>query len=315
MFPENLLSALDFSRQQLDSLFALADRYAEDPPRELLRGLTVCTFFYEPSTRTRLTFEAAAQRLGAHVLSVPDAKVSSVVKGETIEDTAVILSGLADRERLADLVIFRHPEVGSVARAAAKATIPVINAGDGEGEHPSQTALDLYTLERKLGSIDGLHIAMVGDLCYGRTPHSLGRGLSLYEGVHVYLVAPSELAAPEELVAELVSRGIRVHQTENLDEVLPHARVFYVTRVQKERIKDADRYSHLKGCYRIDGRCLDAMRPDALIMHPLPRVDEIAPEVDDDSRAIYFEQACNGIPVRKAILAEMLNRARYRGQA
>lgn len=309
MFPEHLLSALDLTRGQMESLFELTDRMPRKGAKlDILVGLTILPFFCEPSTRTLLSFVAAAQRLGADVAWVADAKASSVAKGESIEDTARIVEGLAD------LLIFRHPETGSVARAAAMVHIPVINAGDGTNEHPSQTLLDLYTIRERRGRIDGLRIAMVGDLRFGRTPHSLGLGLTRFDDVEVFLVAPPELAAPKDFVATLVDRGIRVHQTKVLRKVLPHIEALYVTRVQEERITDAkgkpdvERYERLKDCYCVDGPCLEALEPDAFIMHPLPRRDEIPRETDKDPRAIYIPQAWNGLPVREAILATMLNR-------
>jgi aspartate carbamoyltransferase catalytic subunit len=262
-------------------------------------GRTLVTFFYEPSTRTRLSFEAAMQRLGGDVLSVADASASSAAKGETLEDTARTVEGYAD------VIVVRHPQVGAAARMAEAASIPVINAGDGAGQHPTQALLDLYTLTKEKGSIDGLRIALVGDLKFGRTVHSLAYVLAHY-AIELTLVSPPALAMPPEIVAQLRERGVEVNETAELGEAIRNCDVLYVTRIQKERFSDPAEYEALKGSYILTRQLLTQGKDGQIIMHPLPRVDEISPEVDALPGAAYFRQAHNGIPVRMALLALVL---------
>ena len=265
-------------------------------------GRIMATLFYEPSTRTRFSFEAAMQRLGGSVVSTENAaEFSSVAKGETLEDTVRILNGYAD------VLVIRHYEVGSAKRAASVSRIPVINAGDGAGQHPTQALLDLYTIHKEIGSIDGLRIAMVGDLAQGRTVRSLAYLLSKYQDVRIYFVAPLLLKMKEDILSHLRERGIWYTEESDLDKVLPEVNVVYQTRIQKERFGDriAD-YEQCRGVYTITAESLRLMKADAIVMHPLPRLDEIAKEVDSDPRAAYFRQAQNGLSVRMALLTMVL---------
>jgi aspartate carbamoyltransferase catalytic subunit len=267
-----------------------------------LRGRIMATLFYEPSTRTRFSFETAMHRLGGAVISTENAaEFSSVAKGETLEDTVRILNGYAD------VLVLRHHEVGSAKRAASVSRIPVINAGDGAGQHPTQALLDLYTIHKEIGSIDGLRIAMVGDLAQGRTVRSLAYLLSKFQDVRIYFVAPPLLKMKEDILEHLREKQVWYTEETDLDEVLPEVNVVYQTRIQKERFGDrlAD-YEQCRGVYVINSESLRLMKPNAIVMHPLPRLDEIAMEVDSDPRAAYFRQAQNGLYVRMALLSMVL---------
>jgi aspartate carbamoyltransferase len=276
-------------------------RLASGEVLRLCDGRILATVFYEPSTRTRLSFESAMHRLGGgRVISVAEAKTSSsAAKGETIEDSARMLAGYAD------VIVQRHPAVGSARALADAADVPVINAGDGTGEHPTQALLDLYTIERERGALDGLTVAMVGDLKNGRTVHSLARALAHWQ-VTLDFVSPPELSMPPALVAELRSRGTVVRETSNMDEALQRADVAYITRIQQERFITPDEYLKYKGVYVITADVVRRAKPGVSVLHPLPRVDEIATDVDNLPNAAYFRQARNGVYVRMALLAMVL---------
>jgi aspartate carbamoyltransferase catalytic subunit len=262
----------------------------------------MATLFYEPSTRTRFSFETAMYRLGGSVISTENAaEFSSVAKGETLEDTVRILNGYAD------VLVIRHYEVGSAKRAASVSRVPVINAGDGAGQHPTQALLDLYTIHKEIGSINGLHIAMVGDLAQGRTVRSLTYLLSKFQNIRIYFVAPPLLKMKEDILDHLREKNVWYAEETDLDKVLPEVNVVYQTRIQKERFGDriAD-YEACRGVYMINSDSLRLMKADAIVMHPLPRLDEIAMEVDSDPRAAYFRQAQNGLCVRMALLRMVL---------
>ena len=262
----------------------------------------MATLFYEPSTRTRFSFETAMYRLGGSVISTENAaEFSSVAKGETLEDTVRILNGYAD------VLVIRHYEVGSAKRAASVSRVPVINAGDGAGQHPTQALLDLYTIHKEIGSIDGLRIAMVGDLAQGRTVRSLAYLLSKFQNIRIYFVAPPLLKMKEDILDHLREKNVWYAEETDLDKVLPEVNVVYQTRIQKERFGDriAD-YEACRGVYMINSDSLRLMKADAIVMHPLPRLDEIAMEVDSDPRAAYFRQAQNGLYVRMALLKMVL---------
>lgn len=262
----------------------------------------MATLFYEPSTRTRFSFETAMHRLGGQVISTENAaEFSSVAKGETLEDTIRIVNGYSD------VIVLRHNEVGAARRAAAVSRVPVINAGDGVGQHPTQALLDLYTILKEIGHIDGLKIAMVGDLAQGRTVRSLAYLLSKYGSVRMYFVAPPLLKMKDDILAHLQEHNVVFSEETELDRVLPEVDVVYQTRVQKERFGDriAD-YERCRGVYVINQASLRLLGPKAIIMHPLPRLDEISMEVDPDPRAAYFRQAQNGLYVRMALLSMVL---------
>ena len=262
----------------------------------------MATLFYEPSTRTRFSFETAMYRLGGSVISTENAaEFSSVAKGETLEDTVRILNGYAD------ILVIRHYEVGSAKRAASVSRVPVINAGDGAGQHPTQALLDLYTIHKEIGSINGLRIAMVGDLAQGRTVRSLTYLLSKFQNIRIYFVAPPLLKMKGDILDHLREKNVWYAEETDLDKVLPEVNVVYQTRIQKERFGDriAD-YEACRGVYMINSDSLRLMKADAIVMHPLPRLDEIAMEVDSDPRAAYFRQAQNGLYVRMALLRMVL---------
>ena len=262
----------------------------------------MATLFYEPSTRTRFSFETAMHRLGGRVISTENAaEFSSVAKGETLEDTIRIMNGYAD------VIVIRHYEVGAAKRAAAVSRVPVINAGDGVGQHPTQALLDLYTIRKEIGAIDGLRVAMVGDLAQGRTVRSLTYLLSKFRDVKLYFVAPPLLKMKDDILDHLKERKVWYTEETSLDKVLPEVDVVYQTRVQKERFGDriAD-YEQCRGVYVITPESLRLMKDKAIVMHPLPRLGEIAMEVDKDPRAAYFRQAQNGLYVRMALLTQVL---------
>ncbi len=301
----HIVEAQQFDLPTLMRLFEVA----EEMERVVARGgmtdyqnCIMATLFYEPSTRTRFSFETAMHRLGGHVISTENAaEFSSVAKGETLEDTIRILNGYAD------VIVIRHKEVGSAKRAAAVSRVPVINAGDGAGQHPTQALLDLYTIRKEVGAIDGLRIAMVGDLAQGRTVRSLAYLLSKFQDVKIYFVAPPLLKMKEDILAHLRERNVWWAEETALDKVLPEVDVVYQTRVQKERFGDrlAD-YEQCRGVYVISAESLRLMKQKSIIMHPLPRLGEITMEVDADPRAAYFRQAQNGLYVRMALLTMVL---------
>ncbi|MGH7608896.1 MAG: aspartate carbamoyltransferase [Candidatus Dormibacteria bacterium] len=301
----HVVAAQQFDRPRLDALFALAeqmDALREQGGGELLRGRIMATLFYEPSTRTRLSFESAMLRLGGRVITTENARdFSSAVKGETLEDTIRIVSGYCD------CIVLRHFEEGAAARAAAVSPVPLINAGDGPGQHPTQALLDLFTIRRELGRLEGLHVVMVGDLAHGRTVHSLAYLLARYPGLRVSLVAPAPITMSRGVVAHLVEHGARVEEGRELAEAVRDADVVYQTRIQVERFAEPWQDSEdQRRLYRIDASVLERLPRHAIVMHPLPRVGEIAPEVDADPRAAYFRQAANGVAVRMALLQTVL---------
>ena len=269
---------------------------------DILKGKVMGTLFYEPSTRTRLSFETAMCRLGGKVVSTENAReFSSVAKGETLQDTIRTL------EQYVDLVVLRHFLAGSARTAAAAASVPVINAGDGPGQHPTQALLDIYTIVKEVGRVDGCHVALVGDLMNGRTARSLAYVLSKFEGVHLSFVAPEVARMRDDIKTHLTESGVSWHETDDLAAVAGEADVLYQTRIQKERYGDRpEDYEKAQGRFIVDRALMDKMRPDAVVMHPLPRVGEIAPEVDADPRAAYFRQAKNGLYIRMALLTVLL---------
>ena len=269
---------------------------------DLLKGKILANLFYEPSTRTFSSFAAAMERLGGSVLAINEVRYSSVAKGESLPDTIRTL------ECYADVIVIRHPEVGSAAIAASVAQKPVINAGDGIGEHPTQALLDAFTLHEELGSMEGLTVTMVGDLKFGRTVHSLSRLLSMY-GAKFNYVAPDILRMPRELIAELEAQGIKQTEPKSLDDVIAESDVLYVTRVQRERFESEDVYNSVKGAYTINKEVLSKAKKRMIVMHPLPRVNEISTDIDDDPRAAYFRQMEYGLYVRMALLAMVLGKA------
>lgn len=302
----HVIEAQQFDLPMIHHLFEVAAEMEKVVARggtDEYRHRLMATLFYEPSTRTRFSFEAAMHRLGGRVISTENAaEFSSVAKGETLEDTIRIMNGYVD------VIVLRHSEVGTAKRAAAVSRVPIINAGDGVGQHPSQALLDLYTIHKEIGSIDGLKIAMVGDLAQGRTVRSLAYLLSKFKDTRMYFVAPPLLKMKEDILEHLRERGSWFTEETTLDRVLPEVDVVYQTRVQKERFGDriAD-YESCRGIYIINQDSLRLMKSNAIIMHPLPRLAEISMEVDQDRRAAYFRQAQNGLFVRMALLTVLLS--------
>ncbi|MGD0194847.1 MAG: aspartate carbamoyltransferase [Candidatus Dormibacteria bacterium] len=296
----HVISAEQFDRELLDHLFVRAAALA-DVRDDRLAHRVMATLFYEPSTRTRLSFESAMLRLGGSVIGTEAARTfSSAIKGETLEDTVRMVSTYAD------LIVLRHDEAGAAARAASVASVPVVNAGDGPGEHPTQALLDLYTIERELGHIDGVRVAFCGDLRFGRTARSLALLLALYPDVRLTFVAPPVIQVGGDILARLEARGVPCTLADQLTDVLDDVDVVYQTRVQKERFTDPLEYEQARTAIRIDGAIMRQLPAKAIVMHPLPRVDEIAPEVDADPRAAYFRQAANGVAIRMALLEMLL---------
>jgi len=296
----DIISIKDFSREEIDYILKTAS--AMEPIAKnrstMLQGKILATLFYEPSTRTRLSFESAMHRLGGTSIGFAEAEIASVKKGENLADTMRVV------ENYADVIALRHPLEGAARLAAEFAQAPVINAGSGAEEHPTQALLDLYTMKKELGKIDGLSIALLGDLRFGRTVHSLAYALSLYD-VKLHFISPELLGMRRE-VLDTISERIKVVETSNLDEALPKLDVLYATRIQKERFPDAAEYAKVKGSYKIDVETLKKAKKDMILLHPLPRVDEISFEVDSTAHARYFQQVWNGIVTRMALLALIL---------
>lgn len=304
----DILSVDQFDRNTLSYVFTRSQEMRELVERvggcDLLRGYVLACLFYEPSTRTSASFIAAMERLGGGIIPITQGvQFSSVSKGESLPDTIRTL------EQYSDVIVLRHPEIGSAKLAADYASVPVINAGDGAGEHPTQALLDLFTIRQELGRIDGLKVAMVGDLRYGRTVHSLTRLLMQYDDISLRFVSPDILRLPMALMNELIDRGVKVRETHDVADVIENADVLYVTRIQKERFSDPKQYEEVKDCYEITTELMTRAKKDMIVMHPLPRVGEIHYRVDDDPRAAYFRQVRNGMYVRMALLAAVLGKA------
>lgn len=296
-----LMEPSDFSVEELEALFCLGDDIIDHPETyaHICDNKILATLFYEPSTRTRLSFEAAMLRLGGRVIGFADPQASSVSKGETLGDTTRIVSGYAD------IIAMRHFLEGGPQAAAMASSVPVINAGDGGHQHPTQTLADLMTIHRLRGSFEGLIVGMCGDLKYGRTVHSLLKALARYDSVRFVFIAPPELAMPQELIEELGGR-ICWTATERLEEAMPQLDVLYMTRVQQERFSDQAQYERLKDSYILDCEKMKLGKKEMMVLHPLPRVNEIAFAVDDDPRALYFAQAEYGMYIRMALIVSLL---------
>lgn len=303
----SLIDITDFSLKELDGLMRTACDISEHPERyrELCRGKKLATLFFEPSTRTRLSFEAAMLELGGSVIGFSEAGASSAAKGESVADTAKIVSCYAD------IIAMRHPKAGAPYVAARNASIPVINAGDGDHCHPTQTLADLLTIYRELGGFDGLTVGCCGDLKYGRTVHSLLAALSRYQDVRVVLISPEELRLPEYMKREVLDRsGMEYREVTSLEEAIPELDVLYMTRVQRERFDSMEAYERLKDSYVLTPEKLRAAKETMRVLHPLPRVNEISVKVDADPRAAYFRQALNGKLMRMALILKLLEDAR-----
>ena len=298
---KDIISIRDFDKKDIEYILKLAEEMEpiarSKKKSDALSGKLLGMLFYEPSTRTRLSFEAAMKRLGGSTIGFAEAGTSSATKGENLTDTVRIVG------EYSDALVIRHNMEGTARFVANIVDVPVINAGDGAGQHPTQTMLDLYTMKRILGRIDDLRIALVGDLKYGRTVHSLAYALAKFD-VDVSFVSPNELKMPHEILHDLSKSGVDVYETENIHDVLDNTDVLYVTRIQKERFPDPAEYLKIKGAYTINSKLLEGT--DAIVMHPLPRIDEISHDVDNTPQGRYFEQAFYGVPVRMALLKSVI---------
>jgi len=296
----DIVSIKDFNREEIDYILRTAASMEQITKKgsDMLHGKILATLFFEPSTRTRLSFEAAMNKLGGTAIGFAEPKIAAIKKGENLADTIRVV------ENYSDVLVLRHPLEGAARLAAEFAKVPVINAGSGAEEHPTQALLDLYTILKEKGTIDGLNITLMGDLRYGRTVHSLAYALSLYK-VKLFLVSPELLRMRRE-VTDSIKQKINVFECSTIEEVLPQTDVLYVTRIQEERFPDPAEYAKVSGTYKIDIPTLRESKENMIIMHPLPRVDEIDPEVDNTPHARYFQQVWNGIVTRTAILALIL---------
>ena len=299
----DIISINDFSKEELLYILKIVRQIEQKPKNNLLKGKILATLFFEPSTRTRLSFISAMEQLSGEVIGFSTSAATSIQKGESLWDTIKMT------EQYANVIVIRHPLEGSARLAAEAASVPVINGGDGSNQHPTQTMLDMYTIQKIKGKLENLHIGFVGDLKYGRTVHSLVTALSHFSPTF-YFIAPDELQIPEIYLDGLFQKRIKYFKTSDLSRFSKELDVLYVTRIQKERFPDPLEYERFKGVYRIDATILQRVKKDLKIMHPLPRVDEIDKAVDSTPHAAYFEQAANGIPVRKALLALVLGKVK-----
>lgn len=297
--PKSLISIEDFSKDEILHILDVAEEFEACREQNFLAGKVIACLFFEPSTRTRLSFESAINRLGAHVIGFPDNRNTSQAKGETLEDTMQIISNYVD------MIVMRHPQAGAAAIAASVTSVPVINAGDGANQHPTQTLLDLYSIRKTQGNLENLTVNMVGDLKYGRTVHSLIEAL-YYFHPHFIMTAPKELQMPREYLEFLEKKGITYEETDRIEEHLNDCDILYMTRIQQERFPDPEEYAKVKDVYKLTASMLEGAKPNLKILHPLPRVGEIATDVDATPYAYYFQQAGNGMYVRMAIISYLL---------
>lgn len=301
----HVLSVAQYERSQIDELLEIAEQCLpiarSERVSDVLHGKVLANLFFEPSTRTRLSFETAFRRLGGAVESTVGIQFSSMAKGETLEDTVRVISGYADA------IVLRHPELGSAARAAEVSLCPVVNGGDGPGEHPTQALLDTFTIHKEVGQVDGVHVAMVGDLKYGRTVHSLSRMLGRYKDIELTFVSPPSLQMPQKVLDILDRRGVTWHVQESLVDAARNADVLYVTRLQAERFSDPAEAARLAGSYTVNRAVLEeaGVEDKIVVMHPLPRYGDLSPDVDDLPGAAYFRQAHYGVPMRMALFCKI----------
>lgn len=299
---KSLISINDFCKEEYLQILDLATYFEKNPNQKILEGFVVATLFFEPSTRTRLSFESAVNRLGGRVIGFSDAALSSTTKGESLADTIRTVSNYAD------LIVMRHPIEGSARWASQVASVPIINAGDGSNQHPTQCLLDLFTIRQTQGTLDNLDIAFVGDLKYGRTIHSNVIALSHFNTTF-HLVSPEELKLPSAVKMHIKSNNLQYFQYTDLEEVIPKVDIIYMTRIQRERFADPIEYERVKNSYTLTKKMLEGSRENLKILHPLPRVNEISVDVDLDPRAYYFKQALNGVYIRQALIASILGLA------
>lgn len=297
----SLVSIHDISKTDYENILDLAEKFEANPKRKILEDSVVATLFFEPSTRTRLSFESAASQLGAKIIGFTDAATSSVKKGETLKDTILTVSNYSD------IIVMRHPKEGSARYASEVSPVPILNAGDGANQHPTQCLLDLYSIRKTQKKLDNLDIAFVGDLKYGRTVHSLVTALTNYKTTF-HLVSPEELKLPSSVKRYIKEKNLTYHQYTELDEVIPKVDILYMTRIQQERFSDPLEYARVKNAYILKNSMLDDSKKNLKVLHPLPRVNEITEDVDSNPKAYYFQQAQNGVYVRQALLATILGK-------
>lgn len=299
MKDKSLVSINDYNKEEILKVLELAAEFEKNPNQNILTGKVIATLFFEPSTRTRLSFESAINRLGGHVVGFTDSSSSSVAKGETLKDTIKTVSNYCD------LIIMRHPLEGSAKYSSEVATVPVINAGDGANQHPTQTLLDLYSIIKTQGTLDDLNIFLVGDLKYGRTVHSLLMAMSHFTTIFNF-ISPEELKMPDEYKLFLENLGLKYYEHTDFTEIISRADIVYMTRVQQERFSDPMEYEKVKNIYVLRKHMIRNTKPNMRILHPLPRVNEIHPDVDASEKAYYFQQALNGVFTRQAIISSIL---------
>jgi aspartate carbamoyltransferase catalytic subunit len=295
----SLISINDFTKEEQIRILDIAEGFEKNPIQKILENNVVATLFFEPSTRTRLSFESAASRLGAKVIGFSSSASSSVSKGESLKDTILTVSNYSD------VIVMRHPKDGSARYASEVSPVPVINAGDGANQHPTQTLLDMYSIRKTQGTLDNLHIAFVGDLKYGRTVHSLTMALTQFNTTF-HLVSPEELKLPSYVKRHIKEKQLTYYQYTDLLEVIPKVDIIYMTRIQRERFSDPMEYEKVKNIYNLENSMLSNSKENMRILHPLPRVNEISTDVDSNPKAYYFQQALNGVFVRQALLATIL---------
>ena len=296
---KSLISITDYSKDELLELIRLAEYFEHNPEPKLLEGKIIASLFFEPSTRTRLSFETAIQRLGGRIIGFADASVSSVQKGESLRDTIRTVS------LYADLIVMRHPIEGAARFAGEVSSVPIINAGDGANQHPTQCMLDLFSIMKTQKTLDNLKIALVGDLKYGRTTHSLAQAMSNFNTTF-YFVSPEELKMPSGLIHSIKNSGLKYYEIKNIEEAIPEVDILYMTRIQRERFADPLEYERVKNSYILHNSMLQNSKENLRVLHPLPRVNEISIDVDDNPKAYYFQQALNGVYMREALLAHTL---------
>ena len=297
---KSLVSINDYSKEDIINILDLAEGFEKDPRQKILSNHVIASLFFEPSTRTRLSFESAINQLGGRVIGFSDASSSSVKKGESLRDTIQTVS------LYSDLIVMRHPLEGSARFASEVSDTPIINAGDGANQHPTQCLLDLYSIRKTQGTLDNLNIAFVGDLKYGRTVHSLVIALTMFKNVTFHLVSPEELKLPRSIKNFILEAGLSYNQYDDISQIINDVDVLYMTRIQQERFADSLEYERVKNSYILNNAMLDNSKDNLRILHPLPRVNEISEDVDGSRKAYYFQQAENGVYVRQALLASIL---------
>ena len=295
----NLISITDFSKEEYIQVLDIAEGFEQNPKQKILSDKVVATLFFEPSTRTRLSFESAANQLGARIIGFSDPGGTSVQKGESLHDTIVMVSSYSD------LIVMRNPKEGSSRYASEVASVPVINAGDGANQHPTQCMLDLYSIRKTQGTLENLEITLVGDLKYGRTVHSLVEAMCNFNA-KFNLVSPVELKLPSVVKQHIKDRNLEYHQYTELEDAIPHSDIIYMTRIQRERFPDPEEYEKVKNSYVLRNAMLENSKPNCRVLHPLPRVNEIHVDVDANPKAYYFQQAQNGVYARQALIASIL---------